>query len=237
MRSLPTRSSFSGEHKPRTLNIDHHFEHCLRLPCPLDPLSEARRLNVHVNHHFVLRLQLPHPLDPLREARRLNVDHHLAHRLHLQTHRCQKTQTMMNWRGLALCPLVAYHLSFWLINAQLLTLPTVIANPSIHLNKRSSNATKLSKRPPLRTLHPLQPVGIPGPAKSHFACQQDQNRLSSPYHRSSLTGGSSVPASQALHRNTLIFLSPAVVSSLVAMISSPVPSHTFPSPHLFAMPL
>ncbi len=93
---------------------------------------------------------------------------------------------MTNWRGLALCLLVIYCLSFWLVNAQLLTLLTVITKPSIHLNKRSSNAMKLSKRPPPRTLHPLQPINISGPAKSHFACQQDQNRPSSPHHRSLL---------------------------------------------------
>ena len=94
---------------------------------------------------------------------------------------------MTNWRGLPLRLLVAYHLSFWLVNTRLLTLPTVIANLSIHLNKRSSNATKLSKRPPPRTLHPLQLIDISGPAKSHFACQQGQNRPSSLHHRSSLS--------------------------------------------------
>jgi hypothetical protein len=186
-------------HEVRRLNVDHHLEHRLRLPRlldplheassrpldPLDPLHEARRLNV--DHHLEHRLRHPRPSDRLHKARASNVDHHLAHRLHLQTHRCRKTQTMTNWRGLPLRLLVAYRLSFWLVNARLLTLPTVIANLSIHLNKRSSNTTKLSKRPPPRTLHPLQLVDISGPAKSHFACQQGQNRPSSPHHRSSLS--------------------------------------------------
>src|SRR5712671_3429242 len=53
----------------------------------------------------------------------------------------------------------------------------------------------------------------------------------------SATGGSSVPASWAPYHNTLIFLSPSVVSSLVAMIPLLLPSCTLPSPYLFSMPL
>src|SRR6266851_10014064 len=58
MRMLPTQPSFSREHEPRTLNVDHHLMHHLRLPHPSNQLHEARTLNV--DCHLAKHPQLPH---------------------------------------------------------------------------------------------------------------------------------------------------------------------------------
>jgi hypothetical protein len=170
-RTLPTRPSFSGEHEPRMLNVNHHLAKHLRPPRPFDLIHKASTSNVgqhiakhlrpprpfdlihkastsNVGQHVAKRLRPPRPFHPLHKARTSNVDQHLTERLHGQTRRCWKIQSITNWRGLTLCLLVAYRLSFWLVHAQLLTLPTVITNPTIHLtmNKKLSHTMKLPTR-------------------------------------------------------------------------------------------